>query len=519
MTVGSQSKTAMNDHQGEVIALLSRPETYDSAVDHVQRIDTHISHIFLAGPFAYKLKRAVIFPYLDFSSVSKRRQTCWTELCINRRTAPDMYLDVIPITREGDGSLRLSGTGRPVDWLVKMVRFDDDFLFSRMAERDALSEPLMEQLAKTIANFHTACAKISDHFGPNRTRSVLDVNLSSFLSHSGKIIAEAQARQLTNQSLSLLNHLSGLLEKRETEGQLRHCHGDLHLANICLFQGKPTLFDALEFNKAFAEIDVFYDLAFLLMDLDHCQRRSLANIVLNRYLDITGDVEGLALLPLFLSMRAAVRSHVSLAQISKQYEIDPDLVSNAKTFFQMATDYLSQPPPNMIVIGGLSGTGKSSLARAIAPQIGAAPGARVVRTDAIRKRLFGSDLQDRLPQQGYTPDMTSKTYDTVYKEARIALASGHSVICDGVFAHSDERQNIEAIAQELAVPFFGIWLYAPEDVLVQRVNDRVNDISDATETVVRQQLSYDTGPINWSRIDASGKLDQMSSQALEMIAT
>ncbi|NQW00891.1 MAG: AAA family ATPase [Rhodospirillales bacterium] len=503
--------------QHEVIAFLSLPGTYGDGVTHVERIDTHISHVFIAGPYAYKLKRCVVMPYLDFSTITRRRQTCRTEFRINRRTAPDMYLGVIPVTRQRDGILALNGTGRPVDWLVKMVKFDETNLFSQLAESHSLTQATMETLAHTIADFHGTCARISGHFEPARTRSVLDVNLASFLKQGSTFIDQEQARDLTERSLDWLDRCTALLEKREREGQLRHCHGDLHLANICLFEGKPTLFDALEFNLSFAEIDVFYDLAFLLMDLDHRGLQGLANLVLNRYLDITGDVEGMALLPLFLSMRAAVRAHVSLAQITGQAKISRDLVIDAKILFQMATDYLSPPSPQLIAIGGLSGTGKSTLAREIAPQIGAAPGARVVRTDALRKRLAGVGLFDRLPQKSYSPEMTEKTYAALYDEAETALSGGHSVICDGVFSRSEERRKVERMAKDLGLPFIGIWLTAPESQLMQRVADRTNDISDATEHVVRQQLSYTTGPIDWQTVDASDQADATAARLRDVL--
>ena len=243
----------------------------------------------------------------------------------------------------------------------------------------------------------------------------------------------------------------------------------------------------------------------------------MANQVLNRYLDVTDDVEGLALLPLFLSMRAAVRSHVSLAQIHAQPEVRFSIARDTHVYFDLAESYLSPSSPHLIAVGGLSGTGKSSLARTLAPDIGGAPGARIARTDVIRKRLAQVDLHDPLPPENYSPEMTQKTYLGLYEEARRTLSSGHSVICDAVFADPKERRQVEALARDLGVPFTGFWLEAPETLLVQRVNDRTGDVSDATAEVVRRQTSYKLGPITWNRIDAKQKLETMASQALRFL--
>lgn len=499
-----------NDHtpqdQQAVIDFLSRCDAYRDRCSSVERIDTHISHIFLTGDFAYKLKRSLVLPYLDFSTSDKRRAVCQTELRLNQRTAPTLYLAVIPITREADGSLKLDGIGRPVDWLVKMRRFDNATLFSKMAERGDLTESISEQLAHAIAEFHEISEPLHGDFEPQRTRAVLDVNLAGFLAHGGSVVTASQARTLTERSVSALDQCAPLLVARETAGKLRHCHGDLHLANICLIDDKPTLFDALEFNAAMAEIDVLYDLAFLLMDFDHWGLRTLANVTFNRYIDMTNDLQGLELLPLFLSMRAAVRSHVSLAQHETITDAVRDLSADAKAFYEMACAYLLPSTPRLLAVGGFSGTGKSCVARAIAPELGAAPGARIVRTDAVRKRLAGSDLYAPLPQSGYGTELSQRTYEVMYEEARCALKAGQSVICDGVFARPQDRQQVRALAEDLNVPFSGIWLTAPERTLIERVTARVNDISDASPQIVRRQLSVSPGTMDWHEVDASANL-------------
>lgn len=505
------------DKQADVLALLSDPATYGSGVKQVEHHETHISHIFLAGPFAYKLKRAVRLPYLDFSGLEKRLEICNREVELNKRTAPEMYLGVVPVTRDAAGRLALDGDGTAVDWLVKMVRFDNTTLFVNLAEQSLLTAPFVDTLAGVIADFHAKSPALTKSLEPERTGGVLDINFSSFRKYHASYLSEQQIKTLDDSARAMLEQQTDLLGKREADGKVRHCHGDLHLGNICLFRGRPTLFDALEFNAELAEIDVFYDLAFLLMDFDHWQLRPLANLLFNQYLDITGDDEGIALLPLFLSMRAAVRAHVGLAKIHNQPEATPQQVEEVQSFFSMALAYLAPPPPQMIAIGGLSGTGKSCLARELAPDRGAAPGARIIRTDATRKRLAGVAMSDRLDEAAYSPEMSALTYETVYEEARCALAAGHSVICDGVFSKPAERQTLERIARSLGVDFRGLWLQAPEALLVERVNQRVNDVSDATADVVKQQLRYKTGPVSWHLVDATGSIGETKSRALRAL--
>lgn len=502
-----------DEQQLEVIRFLSRPDSYGRDVRQVDQVETHISHLFLVGDFVYKLKRALAFPYLNFSTLKRRRQFCKIEVRINRRTAPKMYLGVVPVTRKANGDLVLGGDGPAVEWLVKMARFDEQTLFSRLASRGALDDALLEQLAETIAGFHKSSSPVRKNREPERALRILELNQTSFLSDGGRFVSADQARQLTKKAVQFLEGVSGLLVRREAAGRVRHCHGDLHLRNICLFEGRPTLFDAIEFNVEFSRIDVFYDLAFLLMDLEYWGLRDKANIVLNRYLDLTGDVEGLGLLPLFLSMRAAVRSHVHLAQFQNADIKDESIGRVAGTYFQMSEDYLAPPTPRLLAVGGLSGSGKSSLARGLAGAIGAAPGARVVRTDAIRKRLCGVGLYDRLPPESYTKEMSRKTYAAVFTEVRVALDSGHSVIADAVFSDVEERRQIEQIAKELNVPFLGFWLDVPEATLIDRVNRRTGDISDATQDVVRTQLTYETGPMEWVQIDASGTFSESLAHA------
>lgn len=494
--------------QTQVIDFLSRPDTYAGETDRVERVETHISVVFLVGDKVFKLKRSVTYPYLDFSTLALRKHYCEAEVVINRRSAPDLYKGVVPVTRDPVTGFRLGGEGdgEVVEWLVEMARFDEQLLFDRLGPAGKLNRHLMMDLAETIADFHLSVAPHPEIDNRQRLETLILGNADSFSEFGAGIFDEAGVQSLINAHLSVLRGTCGdRIDARRQAGFVRHCHGDLHLRNICLFQGHPTLFDAIEFNQAFSHIDVFYDLAFMLMDLDHRGLRRLANIALNRYLDVTGDISGLGCMGLYLSICAAIRAHVSAAMASRHSDpVEAGRLScEARSYLEQAQNYLEPVKPRLVAVGGLSGSGKSRMGRELAPFIGTAPGARIARSDVLRKRLAGVEPLTRLQPEGYTPEMTRKTYDAVYNETRQALAEGHSVVADAVFAKPDERRAIARVAHEMGVSFQGIWLEAPPEVMQQRVTKRQLNASDADASVVRMQLSYDLGDIDWARIDSS----------------
>jgi len=500
-----------NRDQGPVIDFLRRPETFGPGVSEIAEFETHVSFVFAGGDRVFKLKRAVRFPYLDFSSLEARRTACEAEVAINRRTAPDLYKGIVAVTREADGTLALAGQGETVEWLVEMGRFDQDDLFDRMAADGKIRRRLMERTADAIAEFHGKVEATGEAGGHAGTSAIIESNADSFELVAEGVLDAVKVARLNEASRRRVDDLKDILDTRRGAGLVRHCHGDLHLRNICLYQDQPTLFDAIEFNRAFSDIDVLYDLAFLIMDLDFRGNRRLANIVLNRYLDATGMVAGrtgvFSVLPLFLSMRAGVRAHVDGAQAGALS--DPDRRARrqdeARKYLDMALTYLDTAPNRLVAVGGLSGSGKSRMARELAPFLGAAPGARVVRTDAVRKRLAGAALEDRLGEGGYTAEMTEKTYTAFYAEIETALGEGQTVIADAVFARPEQREFIAEVARKCGVDFDGLWLEAPPEVMAERVTKRKHNVSDATADIVSQQLDYDLGAIKWVRIDSSGK--------------
>ncbi len=496
--------------QSDVAAFLADPRSHGGA--DVRRIETHGAIVFLADDRAYKVKKAVSYPYMDFSTLALREAACKAELALNRRTAPDIYLRAEAICRDRDGRLVFGQPGpglEAVDWCVVMRRFRQHALFDSMAQRGALTAEHVERLAEEVAAFHGAAERRRIDAEP-AMRWVVEENIQELRGHPD-LFADEQVARLERLALSALEAQGPLLNQRAEAGFVRLCHGDLHLRNVVEFGGRPTIFDAIEFNEELAVIDVFYDLAFLLMDLDHCRLRPLGNRVLNRYLEQTRDYDGLAALPLFLSTRATVRAKVS-ASIADAMSGSDDMGAGvaefrrlARNYIDMAVDYLTPPRPELLAVGGLSGAGKSTIARRLAPDLGPAPGAVVLRSDVLRKRRCGVGPLDRLPDAAYSGATTEAVYDDLVQTARAVLEAGHAAIADAVFARPAERAAIAAAAGD--APFDAIWLTAPTDVLRARVEDRAADASDADARIVAMQAGFDLGAMDWRAIDATGDVE------------
>lgn len=485
----------------------------------MERIDTHTAIVFLAGARAWKLKRAVRFDYLDFSTVERRKAMCEAEVRLNRRTAPAVYRGVVAVTRAPDGSLALGGPGTPVDWLVEMNRFEQEALLDRLAGSGCLDLALMPRLASAIARFHLGAERRTDHGGSAGMDWVIEGNAAGFAEFGARFLEPSACIRATDDASAELGRRSALLDARREAGFVRQCHGDLHLRNIVMLEGQPTLFDAVEFNDEIACIDVLYDLAFLLMDLWRRQLPRHANAIWNGYLAETADLDGVSLLPLFLSCRAAVRAKTSAtaARVQGDPERASELRTSAQEYLALAERLLHPAEPCLLAIGGFSGSGKSTLALGLAPSVGAVPGAVVLRSDEIRKRLCGVPPLERLGPEGYTADISKEVYATAARHAGTLVRAGYSAIVDAVFANPQDRAAIERVAANASVPFVGLWLDAPSPVLIDRTQRRGADPSDATADVVRMQLAEDTGIIGWLRIDASPPAEAVLQKALHCL--
>lgn len=498
------------DDQSDVVGFLDSGAAFGDI--RPERIETHCARIFLIGDRAWKLKRAVRFGYLDFSTPARRHAALEAELRLNRRTAPDLYLGIRPITRNATGELAIGGPGKVVDWLLEMKRFPDDALLSHRADCAQLDERLLTRLVDRIHAFH-AIAETRPVPAAASFRDVVNGNIASMAAFPD-ILDPDRANRLGLALIQMTDAMASRLDRRGKEGRVRHVHGDLHLANIALIDGEPTLFDCLEFNADLATTDVLYDLAFLLMDLWERDLRTEANIVFNRYLDLSPEDEGgVGLLPLFMAVRAAVRAHVLAAQ-SQQAGGDRALAETARSYLDLALAMLAPVPPRLVAIGGLSGTGKSSLARRLGGAIGRVPGARIFRTDVLRKRLAGLPPEDRLPPDSYSAQAATQVYEKLDSMCAAALACGQSVVADAVFARRDERDRIEARVRQSGALFEGLWLEAEMAARLSRVGARGPDASDADQSVVQTQSHLDIGsPGSWHRLQAGGPLAEVVAMA------
>ena len=502
--------TGSDDDQAAVIDFLADPTNHGNPPDGVQIIETHGAMVFLAGDRALKLKKSVRFPYLDFSTVEKRRRACLREFELNQPHAPTIYVAVSPVARRPDGHIAIGSDGEAIDWIVEMRRFPQGAVLAAEGKLETLNPEFMDCVGAVVAKLHTDAVAGPRNGGADRFSAVVDSVLSSLVD-AGDIVDPVQSRVLAAALRRKLNGIRRILDFRSRTGFVRRCHGDLHLGNIVDIGGEPLPFDALEFDEELATTDTLYDLAFLLMDLDVRGQRAMANRMLNRYLTAANahaNYYGLSALPAFIALRAAIRVRVLVDRARQDDGGPPNGVrEDAQRVMSYALDVLKPAAPIVIGIGGLSGSGKSALARNLAPLIGRTPGAVVLRSDVERKAMYGLDETRRLGQEAYGPGTSERVYARLYRKARLCLMAGHSVIVDAVHQQPDERHALAQLAHQAGAPFVGYWLSANEDTLVERIARRArtsSDASDATPEVVRMQLERDTGAVGWARIDSGG---------------
>jgi len=439
--------------------------------------------------YAYKLKKPLDLDFLDFTSLEKRRFFCEQELCLNQRLAPAIYLEVLPINQAG-GSYQLGNTDNIQDYCLKMLQFSQDDLLDRRLDNGSFDPAWMDVLAKDIATFHATAEtnRAIQAFGDTHfLREHITANLHVAKEHAGTVIKSGQLNAIRQFSETFIHKHAKDFEVRQREGRIRDGHGDLHLKNIALFQGRPMVFDCIEFNDEYRMIDTMSDVAFLVMDCDARARSDLGFRFLSRYLEFSGDYDGLTVLPLYLSYRAGVRGKVACL-LSDDQGLDVGEKSRQSTeatrYFNLAESYTSSPNPRLFAIGGLSGSGKSHMAL-----LGCGiEHAIIIRSDATRKRIAGKHKQSDL----YGPEMNAETYETMFRTAKIALAAGFSVILDATFLRQADRERIRALAKSENVKNRIFWLDVDESSLREHINQRIRvkkDVSDADLDVLEMQLA------------------------------
>ncbi len=482
-----------------LIAGLLRPEAYPHPAgkhpaDTPRLIETHISWVILAGEFAYKIKKPLAFGFLDFSSLDKRRHFCAEEIRLNTRLAPEIYLAEVAITGTPEHPV-IEGAGSAIEWAVKMRAFPADATLDREAE---ISSEQIDAIAARIAAFHAdiAIAPAASEFGtPTAVRKPAQDNFALLR----KIMAghvDAPCRPLLDAlqawSENEAERLEAHFAARKAGGFIRECHGDLHLGNIAWVNEQPLIFDALEFNPALRQIDVISEIAFLSMDLLHRGRHDLAWRLLDRYLELTGDIDGIKALAYYQVYRAMVRAKVAAIRASEHPDQAGADFAECLTYLRLADRLAHGRRPLLLLMHGVSGSGKTWLSQHLLQQLGAFR----LRSDVTRKRLFGlQPLQDSaaIPGGIYTSEASARTLATLLEQARTLLAAGHVVIVDATFIHRVWRAPFQALAEELGIDWRIVSLEAPAEVLAARINQRRQSGADASEAglaVLASQLEH-----------------------------
>ncbi|MBD2312359.1 AAA family ATPase [Desertifilum sp. FACHB-1129] len=475
-----------------VIRQMLKPDFYPHpAQEPIHLEQTHVSYVLLTGEYAYKLKKPVNFGFLDFSTLELRRHFCQEELRMNQRGAPDLYLEVVAISQDGDRFYLGEGEGEVVEYAVKMRQFPQEALFSGMFEKNELTEELMQRLGQVVAEFHGKSAT-NDYirsFGQvSQIREAFDQNYEQ----SQKYIGGPQTQQWFDQTQDYSDRFfaerQDLFESRIQNHRIRECHGDLHARNISLWQDKIVLFDCIEFNEPFRFVDVMYDVAFAVMDLEARGRQDLGNAFLNTYIEQTGDWEGLQLLPLYLSRQAYVRAKVTSFLLDDPAVPEPQKAKASQTaseYYKLAWEYTQQKQGQVILMSGVSGSGKSTVARKLARKLGAIH----LRSDAVRKHLAGIPLTQRGGDDLYTPEMSQKTYNRLLELGLLLASQGFNAILDAKYDRVAYRESAIARAKEQGLSLRIINCIAPVEVLRERLEQRTGDIADATADLLESQLA------------------------------
>lgn len=468
-----------------LISQMLDPAFYPHPVQEpLQLIQTHVSYVILTGEYAYKIKKPVNFGFLDYSTIEQRRHFCEEELRLNRLGAAELYLDVLPVTAAG-----INGEGEAIEYVVKMRQFPQDTLLMAMFERGELAEEQVVELAKTIARFHakTATSDYIRSFGKvEQVREAIDQNYEQTEKYIGIAQTQAQFDGCRDYTDRLFAEHADWFDRRIAQDKIRECHGDIHLNNIAYWKNQLLLFDCIEFNEPFRFVDVMFDIAYIVRDLDSGNRSDLTTLFLNTYLEQTGDWEGLQVLPFYVNRQAYVRAKIVSFLLDDPAVPAADKADAQKTaakFYQLAWRYCQPKQGKIILVSGLSGAGKSTTARHLSQQTGAI----YLRSDAVRKHLGGIAVDDRGDASLYTSEMHEKTYARLLELGLLLAESGYAVILDAKYDRQSYRQAAIEQAKSHAIPLQILFCDAPPEVRRDRVAKRTGDIADATVDLLPQQ--------------------------------
>jgi aminoglycoside phosphotransferase family enzyme/predicted kinase len=463
-------------------------------------ITTHASQVFIcADGNVYKLKRWVYYGFLDYRTLEQRKLACEEELKRNRRTAPSLYRQVLPVRCAND-EYTIGGAGTIVDYALCMRTFDRGSLFSELLTAGHLTREHIVSVARSIAAFHEDAEPRPSPDYPEFLRGAIRENCTVL--GDGRLSAggRSQVARILELSETRFLRVQSLLEERSTR-TLRLLHGDLHLGNICLVNGVPTLFDGIEFNDAYAVNDPMLDFAFLTMDLTARRRPDLAARALNTYLEAGDDFSGLPLLPLAESYRAMIRAKIEYLRLCADgLALDAEHEAEIIRYLEIAEQALVKRSARIILVGGLSGSGKSVLSA----HLGECLNAVVVSSDAVRKHSHGISPYERGAPEIYTEAATERTYREVLKRALATSAEGFTVVCDATFCNHETRKHFEETISAHHIPWFGFWCLVPEEEAVRRISARrkmVQQTSDATEEIFKAQMRSASKPDGWSELD------------------
>ena len=480
-----------------LVAALTAAQCFPHGVSRIEVIETHISSIILTGEYAYKLKKPVNLGFLDFTTLDARRRCCEDELRLNRRTAPDLYLDVIAISGSLENPI-VGATGTAIDYAVRMRQFAPHDTLDCVLRRGGLDAACIDSLAATIAEFHAAIGGAAAASSYGSTATVRAAAIDNF-EHIARLAPDPRAGAplagLRNWTESEFARTQPVFAGRKMDGFVRECHGDLHLGNVALVDARPVLFDCIEFNDSFRWIDVMNEVAFMVMDLVDHARPGLAFRFLNRYLEATGDYAGIAVLRFYLVYRAMVRAKIALIrarQTDHSVAVTRQSLETFDEYLRLAASLAASRPPALILTCGLSGCGKTTAAQAALEAMGAVR----VRSDIERKRLHGLGSGARTgsaPGAGpYAAQGTRATYDRLAGLARSMLLAGFPVIVDATFLHRAERQAFRELARAEGARFLILACDAPAAVLRERILARSrtgSDASEATLEVLERQIA------------------------------